>query len=127
MGDRLRIALGAQAAYYVATGAVPFVSRRLFEAVTGPKREWWLVQTLGGVVCVVGAGLASAVARERVTPEIVGLAAGSAAVLGASDVWHVARGRISPVYLLDAAAEAAILYAITWRPARSGRAGDPCR
>jgi hypothetical protein len=127
MGDRLRIALGAQAAYYVATGAVPFVSRRLFEAVTGPKREWWLVQTLGGVVCVVGAGLASAAARERVTPEIVGLAAGSAAVLGASDVWHVARGRISPVYLLDAAAEAAILYAITSRPARSGRAGAPCR
>ncbi len=24
------------------------MSRRLFEAVTGPKADWWLVQTLGG-------------------------------------------------------------------------------
>jgi hypothetical protein len=129
MGERLRIVLGAQAAYYVATGAVPLVSRRLFEAVTGPKRDWWLVQTLGGVICVVGAGLASAAARDRVTPEVLGVAAGSAAVLGASDVWHVARRRIAPVYLLDAAVEGALLaaYAATSRPARSGRAGGPCR
>jgi hypothetical protein len=101
--------LAAQAAYFVATGVAPFVSRRLFEAVTGPKREWWLVQTFGGVVTAVGAGIGVAVARRRVTPEIVGIAAGSAAVLAVADVWFVARGRIRPTYLLDAAAEAALL------------------
>ena len=101
--------LAAQAAYFVATGVAPFVSRRLFEAVTGPKREWWLVQTFGGVVTAVGAGIGAAVARRRVTPEIVGIAAGSATVLAVADVWFVARGRIRPTYLLDAAAEAALL------------------
>ena len=39
----------AQGGYYVATGVLPFVSRRAFEALTGPKREWWLVQTVGAL------------------------------------------------------------------------------
>ena len=37
----------AQGGYYVATGVAPFISRRLFEAITGPKSDWWLVQTVG--------------------------------------------------------------------------------
>ena len=101
--------LRAQAAYYVATGLAPLASRRLFEAVTGPKEDWWLVQTFGGMVTAVGAGLGTAAARRRVTPEITGIAAGTAAVLAMADVWFVARGRIRPTYLLDAAVEAGIL------------------
>jgi hypothetical protein len=103
--------LAAQAGYFLVTGAAPFASRRLFEAITGPKSEWWLVQTLGGVVFVLGAGFASAAARRRVTPEIRGLAIGSAVALAASDVWFVSRGRIAPVYLADAAVEAALVAA----------------
>jgi hypothetical protein len=128
----MRAVLGAQAVYYVGTGVVPFVSRRAFEAVTGPKRDWFLVQTIGGIVLVIGAALGSAAARERITPEITGLAAGSAAVLAAIDVWHVARGRIRPTYLLDAAVEAALLSGLRRAPrprraARSGRARGPSR
>ena len=48
--DRTQRPLLAQSAYYVVTGVFPFVSRRGFEALTGPKREWWLVQTVGAVV-----------------------------------------------------------------------------
>ena len=95
----------AQGGYFVATGVAPFVSRRAFEAVTGPKLEWWLVQTVGGVVTAVGAGIASAALRDCVTPEITAIAAGSASALAAIDVVHVARGRIAPTYLLDAAVE----------------------
>lgn len=47
--------IGALGGYYVATGVAPFVSRRAFEAVTGPKREWWLVQTVGALVTAAGA------------------------------------------------------------------------
>jgi len=36
--------LAVQAAYYLVTGAAPFISRRGFEAVTG--REWWLVRDI---------------------------------------------------------------------------------
>ena len=111
--------IGALGAYYVVTGLSPFVSRTLFEAVTGPKREWWLVQTVGGLVLAVGVAMLSAAARHRVTPEITGLAAGCAASLAAIDVVYVARGRIAPTYLADAALEAAALAAL----ARTRRTG----
>jgi hypothetical protein len=100
--DRTLAALGA---YYAATGVTPFVSRRAFEAVTGPKREWWLVQTVGALLTVTGSSLLAAVGGRRVTPETVGLGAGCAAALAAIDVVFVARGRISPVYLADAVIE----------------------
>ena len=102
----------AQSAYYTATGVAPFVSRRGFESVTGPKSEWWLVQTVGALVTVVGGGLASAALRDRMTPEVVGMAAGCAAGLGALDAFYAGKGRIAPTYLVDAAAQAAILAAL---------------
>ena len=36
-----------QGAYYVASGLWPIFHRRSFEAVTGPKKDWWLVVTVG--------------------------------------------------------------------------------
>ena len=113
-----REALLAQGGYYLATGIAPFVSRRMFERVTGPKLDWWLVQTTGVLVTAVGAGMVSAALRGRETPEILGIAAGCAAGLAAVDVVHVARGRISPVYLADAAAQ---LAALAVSPALRGR------
>ena len=104
-----RHVLLAQGGYYLVTGVVPFVSRRLFEGITGPKREWWLVQTVGLIVTAVGAGVLAAVAHDRVTPEIAGIATGCAAGLAAVDVVYVAKRRISPVYLLDAAAQLAFV------------------
>jgi hypothetical protein len=108
-GPRARRALAAQGAYYAGTGVVPFVSRRAFEAVTGRKREWWLVQTVGLLVTTIGGSLLAAAARDRVTPELAGIAAGSALSLGAIDVVHATRGRIAPTYYLDAAVQAALL------------------
>ncbi len=102
-------ALVAQGAYFVTTGLAPFVSRRAFEAVTGPKREWWLVETVGALVTAVGCGLLGAAARGRVTPELTGIAVGCAGSLAAVDVIYVARGRISVVYLADAAVQLALL------------------
>jgi hypothetical protein len=112
-----RGAVAAQGAYYVATGMAPFVSRRAFEAVTGRKREWWLVQTVGVLVTAVGGGLLAAAARDRVTPELAGIASGCAVGLAAIDVVHVARGRIKPTYLLDAGAQAALLAGLAGRAA----------
>ena len=107
-----RTVLLAQGAYYAATGVAPFASRHAFERVTGPKSEWWLVQTVGVIVTAVGGGLLSAAAADRVTPEIVGIAAGSAAGLGAIDVVYAAKGRIAPSYFADAAVQAVLLAAL---------------
>jgi hypothetical protein len=104
--------LTAQGGYYVLTGVVPFVSRRAFEAATGPKTEWWLVQTVGVLVTSVGAALVSGSRSGRVTRELRGLAAGCAAGLAAIDVFYVTRRRIAPTYLFDAAAQVAFLAAL---------------
>jgi hypothetical protein len=110
--EAARPVLLAQAGYYFATGLFPFVSRRGFEAITGPKTEWWLVQTVGALVTVIGGTLARAATTRRITPETLALAAGSAASLAAIDVVHVARRRVAPSYLFDAAVELALLLAL---------------
>ena len=104
-----RIVLLVQGGYYVGTGILPFVSRRAFEAATGPKREWWLVQTVGALVTVIGGVLLSGASRHSDSRELIGLAAGSATALAAIDVVYVARRRISPRYLVDAAVQAGLL------------------
>lgn len=112
-----------QAALYVATGLWPLVHMPSFEAVTGPKRERWLVRTVGVLLTVVGAVLASGAARRRVSPELRLLGGASAAALAGVDVWYAGvRRRISPVYLADAVVEVAL--AAAWAAcARRGRAG----
>jgi hypothetical protein len=110
--DDLRRVLLTQGGYYMATGVLPFVSRRLFEAVTGPKREWWLVQTVGGIVTVIGGALISSAVRRETSPELVAVGAGTAAALAAIDVVYVARRRIAPTYLIDAGAQLGILGAL---------------
>lgn len=121
VGDE-RTALTVQGGYYVVTGVAPFVSRRAFEAVTGPKTEWWLVQTVGAIVTAVGAVLLSGARSGRITPELRGLAAGCAASLAAIDTVYVARKRIAPTYLLDAVAQLAVLAAL--RRVAMRRRGD---
>ncbi|MCW3002261.1 MAG: hypothetical protein JWQ20_1559 [Conexibacter sp.] len=103
--EDLRRVLLAQGGYYVATGVWPYVSRRSFEAVTGPKTEWWLVQTVGGLVTAIGGGLVAAALRRSTSPEVLGMAAGAAITLAGIDVVYVVRGRIAPTYLIDAGAE----------------------
>jgi len=120
----MRRVLLAQSGYYVATGAAPFASRRLFEAATGSKKEWWLVETVGALVTVVGAGLGAGAARGETAPEVLGMAAGCAAALAAIDVVYVARGRIAPTYLVDAAAQLALLAGLAAEGAKSS-AGAP--
>ena len=115
--DTKTVAL-AHGAYYVATGLFPFVTRRGFEALTGPKPEWWLVKTVGACVAVAGAAVAAAAVNDRITPEIEAVALGTAASLGAIDVWYVAKGRIKPTYLLDAAVEGALIAG--WAASRRG-------
>lgn len=102
-----RVAL-AQSAYYLTTGVWPLVSMKTFEAVTGPKTERWLVQTVGLLAASTGAGLAYGAHRGSVAPETRTIAVLTALSFAAIDVYYVYRKRISPVYLLDAVAEAAL-------------------
>ena len=109
MADSVR---AVHAAYYVATGVWPLVSRRTFERVTGPKSDFWLVQTVGLLVGSIGLGLAQNLRRRGpVAPELRTIAVASAVSLALVDVIFVSKGRIRPVYLVDAVAEAALIAA----------------
>lgn len=102
-----RVILAAQGAYYLFTGAWPFVSMKSFELVTGPKLEHWLVYTVSLLVLVIGASLAAAARTGDAAVSIKVLALGTAIALASMDIFYVSIDRISAVYLLDAAAELA--------------------
>lgn len=113
MSDRTKQARLAQAQgiAYLITGIWPIIHRRSFEAVTGPKVDFWLVRTVGALVSVIGATLLLGSRRSRWIPEFTFLAAGSALGLAIVDIVGVAVRRISPVYLLDAVGELALVAA----------------
>jgi hypothetical protein len=106
----------AQAAYYLPTAIAPLVSRRRFEAVTGPKQDWWLVITVASLIGAVGATLAMGARHGNPGPELAVLGGGVAAGLATVDIVYVARRRISPVYLLDSAVELGFVAAWLLRP-----------
>jgi len=94
-----------QGLYFVLTGVWPLAHIESFMAVTGPKTDLWLVQTVGVLVLVIGLVLCLAGYRRQRTPEVLLLALGSALALAGVDCVFVIQGRISAIYLLDAAVE----------------------
>ena len=109
-----RISIGraiaaGQGAYFFLAGVWPLVSLRTFYAVTGPKRDGWLVQTVGSLIACIGGTLLLGARRRVVSPEVRWLGASSAAALMAVDMVFVARRRIPRIYLADAVAELGLL------------------
>jgi hypothetical protein len=99
----------AQAAVFGLGGIWSVVHRRSFEAVTGPKVDYWLVRTVGLLLTAIAVVLWRAAGRDRLTSELRLLGASSAAALLCIDLRYVAKRRIRRVYLLDALAQAGIL------------------
>jgi hypothetical protein len=106
--QHMRIAPLSQGLFYLTTGLWPIANLPSLEAVTGRKRDDWLVQVTGGLIAVVGAALVVG-AFERRTRALRTLGIASAAALGAADVYFAGKGRISPVYFADAVVEGALI------------------
>ncbi len=106
--SRRTVAL-AQAAYYVPGALWPLLDRRSFEAVTGTKKEWWLVENVALLAVAAGVALGLAGARRRVSAETAVTGVGTAAAFAAIDVVYLRRGRLRWTYGLDAVAEIAML------------------
>lgn len=92
----------AQGVFYVATGLWPLVHLPSFEAVSGPKREKWLVKTMGVLIAAVGGSL---LLSRRPNASLGFL---SASALALCDLVYVGKRRIAPTYLLDAAVEGVV-------------------
>ena len=102
----------AHGTFNVASGLWPLLHRRSFEAVTGPKQDYWLTSTVA--LLMVGNGLV----QLTVPPTRDG------AALARRRPWRWqpwtcerGRGRIRPVYFVHAIAEAGWTWA-SWRTAR---------
>ncbi|HEX3671292.1 MAG TPA: hypothetical protein VHT92_06255 [Candidatus Cybelea sp.] len=78
---------------------------RLFEAMTGKKRDRWLVQMVGLLATSIGLSLGLSSFAEDEEPASIALACTSALSFAGIDVVYACRRRISPVYLVDAAIE----------------------
>jgi hypothetical protein len=113
MPNLRRAALQFQGAYYIGTGLWPLASRRAFEAVTGPKTDWWLVQMVGLLAASIGTTIAIGAREEPPSRAVRTLAVLSALSFAGIDIVHAARRRISPIYLADALIELATACIVT--------------
>jgi hypothetical protein len=85
-------------------------ARASFELVTGEKRDFWLVRTVGGLAAAAGLAMGVTVARGSKTPETTVLALATGLVFALADV-RAARTE-SRIYLADALLQAA--FAPAW-------------
>lgn len=99
----------AQGTYFLTTGIWPVLSRRTFEAVTGPKTDFWLVRIMGGVLGTIGATLIHGALSRRPSSGLALLGIGSAATLGVGDIVYSGKGRISKIYLVESVVELALI------------------
>jgi hypothetical protein len=121
-GGIARMTAATHAAYLTVTGVWPLVDRSSFERVTGPKGDFWLVRTVGGLAAAIGVSLGIAALRGSQRPETVALALGSGMAFGIADV-RASRTQ-SRVYLADLVLQAA--FATAWlRPWGSATAVSP--
>ncbi len=104
-----RHVLRLQAAYYCGSGLAPLLSMRLFEAITGKKRDRWLVQMVGLLAISIGASLWTSASAEDPDGGAIVLSTTAALAFAGIDVVHACRRRISPIYLADAAVELSIV------------------
>ena len=100
---------GLYAPYLVTTGLWSLAHRRSFERVTGPKEDYWLVQTVGALAVAIGISVGIAVRRRAQEPETTALGAASCIAFGLASV-RASRTE-SRVYLGDALLEIAFLAA----------------
>jgi ABC-type nickel/cobalt efflux system permease component RcnA len=99
----------SQGAYWLVTGVWPLVHMDSFEAITGRKRDKWLVKTAGLLISCVGGFLLWKGVCRRTDEADAALGASAAASLTAIDVWYTAEGKIPPIYLADAVAEVGLI------------------
>jgi 4-amino-4-deoxy-L-arabinose transferase-like glycosyltransferase len=107
-----RFVIAAQGLYYLATGVWPLVSLSTFEAVTGPKTDDWLVQTVGVLAAVIGLALLAGARRSAPSAETVVLSVLAALGFAGVDLVFALSGTIGRIYLADAAAQGLILLAL---------------
>jgi hypothetical protein len=101
----LILLLYGQALYYILTGLWPIFHIESFIAVTGPKYDIWLVQTVGVLIIAIGIPFLVAARTKSIGLPVMTLGLTSAFGLMLVDVVFYLKGDIPAIYLADAVAE----------------------
>lgn len=102
-GQHILIFMGI---YYLLTALWPLIHINSFEAVTGKKRNHWLVYTVASLLLVSSIVYVYTGFKSTHFPvEIIILSVGNALVLTIIDIVFVFLRKIRKIYLLDASME----------------------
>ena len=102
-----------QGMYFLLTGIWPWLHIKSFMAVTGPKTDIWLVQTVGMLAAVIGITLLIQVVTKKIPTTIGWLGLLSALGFGFIDIWFaVVKDIISDIYLVDFGVE--VGFGLVW-------------
>ena len=97
--------------YFALPSIWPFIHMPSFLAVTGPKTDLWLVQTVAVLLLVISAVFITAALTGEYQIYLGVLAVGSTAGMAFIDIYFATRDVIWNTYLIDAVAELLLLAA----------------
>ena len=98
-----------QGIYYALTGLWPWLHIQSFMAVTGPKTDLWLVQTVGALALVIGLALLAIPKSARTSRYALTLGLTAAAAFAFVDFYFSLSGVIAPIYQADGAVQVLLM------------------
>jgi hypothetical protein len=107
----LKILLAIQTGYFFLTGIWPLLHINSFMAVTGKKKDFWLVKMVGLLTVAISITLFSGFFQPLQLPVII-CAVTTASAYAAIDLYYTGRGVIPGIYLLDGVMQ--LLFISAW-------------
>ncbi|HEU5147040.1 MAG TPA: hypothetical protein VFT90_10005 [Chryseosolibacter sp.] len=107
-----RILIWSQATYTMITAIWPLIDIDSFMAVTGPKRDIWLVKTVGALLIPVAACLFSYLFVDTDRRPAIILGGLTAFAFLCIDSYYAINDIISDIYLADGAVE--LIFLVVW-------------
>lgn len=108
----LRWLLWSHATYILITAVWPIVDIESFMAVTGPKRDVWLVKTVGALLIPVAATLYSFLIIDTDRRPAILLGSLTALSFTIIDIYYAVSDVIPDIYLADAGVE--LIFLVGW-------------
>ena len=112
-GDKFfRMLVWTHATYILLTAIWPLIDIESFMEVTGPKRDAWLVKTVGALLIPVAASLYTYLILETDPMPAIVLGLLTALAFVTIDFYYALNDVIPDIYLADGAAQ--VIFSIAW-------------
>ncbi|MDX5421981.1 MAG: hypothetical protein LPK07_12525 [Hymenobacteraceae bacterium] len=112
--NRIGVVARIHGIYWILGALWPLVHIGSYVWFAGPHEELWLVRFRSLLLIVIGIVLLVAASKQRVTPELKGLAIGGAAIMAFVHIFYSLTDQISIAYLLDGVVELVLIGLWVW-------------